>query len=237
MTLEGESTKTLADAAQKDQSPTKDVASTSTKTYTDEDVKKAVSDALAEQGRKHKSNLDAAVKKARDSIIKEQEENDTERKDIEKMISELAGDDDPDKKRLAQYLKDNKKMKQELEERWKANEARILKAEEIELTELCRTVAGEYEGSDPAKLARIAKRTKFDDSDIADQIRDLADELWTKKSAKPAQTTEPPRKIDSGITTGNTTGRKPSLEELRALRDKDGPEAVLAKFKSGEWLR
>jgi septal ring factor EnvC (AmiA/AmiB activator) len=229
MENKGESAKVLEDKTS--QQPE---ASTSPKTYTDEEVKKQISDALAEQGRKHKSALSTTEKRIRDSLEAERESNDKEIKSFEKMMKELESDDE-DRSRLAQYIRDYKRKNSDLDTKEKSLSERLLKAEAIELQEICREVAKEYENGDYERLNRLAKRIKFDDDeDRKDAIKNIADEIWPKK--KPEVRKEEPRKVDSGVTTGVTTGRKPSVEEIINLRDKD-PADVVAKFKSGEWTR
>jgi hypothetical protein len=206
MVITGETTKAAEGAALKDQPSRQGTdGSTSTeaktRTYTEADHKKAVSDALAEQGRKHKLALAQAERKAQEAAQSSIRKLEAERDELERTLDELDKDDE-DKTRLAKLLRENKKKSDDLERRLSDYEPRIQKAEDFELTEMCREIAANYEGGDADKLKRIANRTKFNDGeDKADQIKDLADEIWAKKAeAQPKE--EPPRKVDSGVTTG-----------------------------------
>ena len=192
----------------------------------------AVNAAKGELGKKHKIALAEAVKRANDAtqtqLIKLQEAN----QELQTTLEEL-GEDDEDKSRLTKLLKDNKKKADDLETKLKAYEPKIAKAEDYELTELCNEVAKDYEGADAARLKRIASRTKWtEDEDKIDQIRSLAEDIWVKKQPVVLEKKEEPRKTDSGITTGATKGKTPTLEELRA----SSPEETEKKIKSGEWI-
>ena len=232
MDNQGESTKEAVGSAQTDQTPQQSEASTSTKTYTQAELEKAVSDALAKQGRTHKATLSAETKKIESNLNSSMSELREENERLQKLLDDVSNDDE-DKTRLTKLLRDNKREQEEIKRLRDEWEPRIAKAQEKERAYLCREIAADYEGGDAAKLARIVARTKFNDyEDAGDQIRDLADEIWTRKSAvKATVQQEPPRKIDSGVTTGITKGRKPTLEELRATE----PDVAVARFNSGEW--
>jgi hypothetical protein len=209
------------------------------RTYTEAELEsiatKRVSDALADQGRKNKSALSAAERRAETKVNDSLAELRTENEKLQAALDDMAADDE-DKNRLKTLLRENKKEQEGLKKLKQDWEPRIAKAEEWELTNLCAEIAGDYEGGDPVRLARVASRIKvLDGEDRADAIRDIADDFWTKKSAKPPAAEKPveqPRKVDNGVTTGKTS-RKPTLEELRAA----SPEEVVAKFTSGEWTR
>jgi len=199
---------------------------------------KRVSDALAEQGRRHKSALTAAERRTEGKVNESLAELKSENEKLQAALDDMAADDE-DKNRLKKLLRENKQEQENLKKLKQDWEPRIAKAEEWETTNLCAEIAGDYEGGDPIRLGRLAARVKLlDGEDKADAIRDIADNLWSKKSAKPAKPAEDkpkaeqPRKTDNGVTTGKTS-RKPTLDEVRAA----SPEEVVAKFASGEWTR
>lgn len=190
----------------------------------------AVNAARGEEGRKQKRALTEAQNRANDTLAALQKSND----ELQAALDEMAADDE-DKSRTAKLLKDNLRREKELEAKMQAYEPKIAKADEYELTELCNQIVKDYDGADAARLKRIASRTKFsEDEDKIDQIRSLADDIWAKKTVttQVEHAKEEPRKMDSGISNGNTKGKTPTLEELRA----SSPEATEAKVKSGEWM-
>lgn len=230
MDPKGETTKAAEGAAPKDQPSQQGTdgstsTETKTRTYTTAEYKKAVSDALAEQGRKHKLALAQAERKAQEAAQSSLRKLEGERDELLAAIDDLSKDDE-DKTRLAKLLKENKKKSDDLEQRLHDYEPRIQKAEDFELTEMCKEIAAGYEGGDAAKLKRIAGRTKFDDGDKADQIKELADDLWAQKVEKVVE--EPPRKVDSGVTTG--TGKK-KLSELLSVNTKGMTQKQLTELK------
>lgn len=202
------------------------------KMFTEKEHKKLLTDAVnaakGEEGRKSKRLLTEAQNRAGDSLTSLQKAND----ELQKALDDMAADDE-DKTRTAKLLKDNLKREKDLEVKVAAYEPRIAKAEEYELTELCNQVAKDYEGADAARLKRQAGRTKFsDDSDRIDQIREIAEDFgWSMKTTKETPKEEP-RKVDSGMTTGSSKGKTPTLEELKA----SSPENTEKKIKSGEWV-
>jgi len=180
-------------------SPAKDASSI---TETPE-FKKALTDALnaarGEDGWKHKQTLQAAQRKWQAQKDEEMADLQTENQKLQKMLDDLANDDD-DKARLASYLKENKRMQSELKKKDAEWGERIARVEEVEISNLCVDIAKDFDGGDAARLKRIALRTKFsEDEPKADQIRDLASDIWPKRT-----TQELPKKVDSGVTIGST---------------------------------
>jgi len=221
----GEITKPAEGAPEK---PLSQAETESTSKYTQADLDKKVSDALAEQGRKHKAVLSAAEKKALEAVKNATAQLEAERADLQSKIEELAKDDD-DRTRLVKMLKEVKEKQKTLDAKEAEWGPRIAKAQEAELKGLCSRIAKEFEGADPEKLARRAFKMKFDDDESReDEIRELASDLWPK-----AKVEEKPRTVDSNVTTGQVGGRRPTLEELKAA----SPEDVVKKFASGEWIR
>ena len=165
-----------------------------------------VNAALGAEGRKHRIALSATEKRVKDSfeyaVTKLQHENET----LQSVIDELAADDE-DRTRLVALLRNNKEIADDLEKKVKAYEPKIAKAEDWELTEMCNEVAKDYDAADAARLKRQAARTRFSDTEERiDQIREIAEDFGWKKKTESAfgETKEPPRKLDSGVTTGKT---------------------------------
>lgn len=155
----------------------------------------AVNAAKGEEGRKSKLALQKAQQQAEESLNKLQQQNEELIADIEEL-----GKDDEDKSRLAELLRKNKKLSDQLEGTIKAYEPKIIKAEDYELTQTCSEIAKDYENADPARLKRIAARAKLSGEDMADQIRELADDIWNKKTVTPP--VEEKRPVDSQRNTG-----------------------------------
>ena len=164
MVTESDESKVAQDELQPEAGQTSgaDEGGTSTeppKTHTDEDVQKAVSDALANYGRevteRHKkevgqvsANLQTAQQnlKAKDDRIAQ----------LEDEVDEIKGQglgDTPDAERLRQLTKqvreERRKAQQTLtdaEDKAQAVADRIGKAEQVELRETAASIAGKYEG-------------------------------------------------------------------------------------------
>lgn len=177
---------------------TSEPAKGSTSTYTEEQVTQKVSDALTEQGRKHKTELESALKETQNKI-----------KALEAELEEMSVDD-PDRQKLKNRIREFETREAQFKEdkeahdaEWNQKLARITEAEEtnfeIALWDLCE----EYDNGDAAKLKNACLKAKIADIDGA---RALAEVLWTKKENKAQPLVE--GKPDSGVTTGGGVGWK-----------------------------
>lgn len=188
------------------------------KSFTEADLRKVVSDALAEQGRKHKAELDPII--AERDTFKSQSQNKEidleeiakERDDLKQQIDELASDDpgkgalvkrDRALKEQAQKLKDGLR---ELEAERQKHSERLKRAETVERDVVAMTIAEEYEGAQSEKLIELCKVAGVTSEE---GIRKMAGTLWEKKNnlTLPLGATFKP---DSG----QTSGGKDSLSSL-----------------------
>jgi len=201
--------------------------STSIITMTQEELDQLLIDKAnavrGEEGKKHKIALTAAENRVRnelhESLARVQEDN----QQLQSVLDDMAKDD-PDKSRLVELLRQNKKKGDDLGDKIKAYEPKIAKVEEWELTEMCNQVAAEFDSADATRLKRVAARTKFNDTDDrVDQIRELAQDLGWKTKAE-LQPGEKPRKTDSDISSGKT---KLTIEDVRRM----SPEERNKRYK------
>ncbi len=226
----GESNTAVKDSPQTTgQTPETPKASTSTQpitTYTEEQVKerekKAISDALAEQGRKHKIELETAITKERASLADHLKETKDKIAQLEIDLDEMS-QDDPDKKNLVRKIRaleeaegslkaerktlDDAKTAHEAEKTSYQEEIARAKATNFEID--VWNVAEDFEGGDAVKLKNACDKAKIITIEGA---RDLASVLWTKKSEKNPEplTSGPP---DSGATSGGSHDWKAIMEE------------------------
>ena len=182
-------------------------------TYTKEQTQKLVSDALAEQGRKHKAELTPIVTE-RDTLktqleanTADLESNKTEMEELQAKIDDMASGD-PTRYDAVKELKAAKEERKHLQVKERALEAekrthgeRIKKAEDLEKEVLVLEIVEGYKDADAEKLtnAIVGFETTFGIKVTSDeQIRKVADTLWTKKE------TETPKGF-SGVTEGGGT--------------------------------
>lgn len=203
-------------------------------TYTKEQTQKLVSDALAEQGRKHKAELDPIVTE-RDTLKVQIQTKDiaiedigNEIKKLQTEIDELAGDD-PEKKNLVKKARELREQEQKLKtERTTLDADKQVHQEQITLaTNTLREISiweisAEYEGSDPVKLKALCDKGKVTSEE---DIREFADTLWTKKPVTPAKSVTPPIKADSGTTIGGSE----NWEDVRAAYIKNPNNPAIYK--------
>jgi len=178
------------------------------KTYTEEAYKKAISDALAKQGRENKVAVETIIKE-RDTLkgqIRSKEDllSDitTEREELKKQIDDLSKDD-PEKfniikkdRELRERENQLKTKLRDLEARETTHGERIKKAEGLEREILIQEIVDEYEGGNFDKLKDLCETLEVTGED---KIRVTADTLWTKKPETPV---EPPVKPFSSMTDG-----------------------------------
>ena len=185
--------------------------SKNTPTYTEADITKAISDALAKQGREHKKALDS-VTAEKDTFkaqfgAKESELTDIaeERKSLQSQIDELASDD-PDKFNITRKDRELRERETTLKATAQAMETEkqawgdtVKMAKDTLRETAIWEISGSYEGGDPVKLKELC--VKFD-INSEEKIREVADTLWAPKVEKPQA---PVIKADSGVTSGGGT--------------------------------
>ncbi len=225
----GETEEVKKDSALNDQTSDdkKESTSTTPPTYTKEqgqaDIQKAVSDALAEQGRKHKAELEPITQER--NTLKTQSEQATTRledtniriKDLEKDLDDAIGEDAD--------LRDIAKVKQAL--RTERDQARLdvraekdavaelKKTTEAERLEWAGTVAEAQAFKFDGELARLVDEYDGDTTANFNKLKNACDKagIKTKEGAEAiaelymAKKTEEPNLLDdSGVTTGAGTG-------------------------------
>ena len=166
-------------------------------TYNQEQLEKHTSDALTEQGRKHKVAIDAITFERNDLKVV----ND-DREELQRQIDNLSSKD-PEVNNVSKLLKEaNDRMKAatKIEQ---GNSERVLRADKIERAESIKAIVGEFEGGDAAKLAGLCETfNAFSE----DQIRTSAATLWGRKFVAPSVTpinpANPPLIPYSGVTSG-----------------------------------
>jgi len=231
----GENDNPNAGAPQPGQSSQGKDGSTSqaTKTYTEAEKSKAVSDALADAGRKHKLELEPVVRE-RDSYKKEVttikqglDALSQERDDLKITIDELSKED-PERFNLLEKDRDLKNRERKLKDElagletertdWKE---RLTKVETFERNENIRNVAADYEGITEEKLKVLCDRLKLT---TLEQIQAAAETLGTKKAVKVEdETSNTNLHVDSGVTRGgggDRIGDLPPKEWEAALKKK-----------------
>lgn len=190
-------------------------------------VEKAKSDALAEVGR---------YKKAAEEAIKQMQAVDerlSRMQDEHFEVELVAAKDDPDRLReIRQRQRDAKERASADAEkrRWDVEKAaydeRIRKAEAIERRELAREIATEF---------KVDYKTLEKFGNDKETMIELAKSLPKSGDAQGGQgnqgtrVTEPP---ESGKTKGVSTGKKPTLEEVKSV----SPAEFQKKISSGEWV-
>jgi len=216
--------------------------STSTQTpttYTKEQVQKFVSDALAEQGRKHKAELEPIITE-RDTLkskLTELSDIQDDRTDLQRRIDELANDD-PAKfnlvKKENELRERERKLNKDIGEREKKlteseskHAERIKKADSVEREASILEIVEGYENGDADRLgdAITTFETTFGIKVTSDeQIRKVADTLWTKKATGPPKPEVPPLKPFSGTTDGGS-------EDTSNLSPREKIELGIEKLK------
>lgn len=194
---------------------------TFTKEEMDEAARKAKSDALADVGRMKKT-ADTAIKAAQAAearitqLVKDQEDAELEaaRDDAEKLSAikerQLRRQTESE---LAKVKSERDEKDEELKS---ANEERAENTKERN----AREIASRLSVKNPNQLVKLAKFT----DGSTEAIEDIAKEL-------PKQGDTKTLKVDSGTTIGAGSGKKPTLEEVKAAT----PAEFDKKVKSGEW--
>ena len=192
-------------------------------TFTKEQVDKSVRDALAEAGRKHKVEVEAAVVKEREAQATSLKESVARIADLEAELDEaVSGDADK-----SEILKIKRQLRNEIavkeqavankekalaetqaqrEQEWQAHEAEIQAARSEAFAITAWDIADEYEGGDAVKLKAICERSKNLTEEFA---REMASTLWVKKSeVKKAL-------VEGTPDSGGTAGGSNSWESIR----------------------
>jgi len=182
-----------------DSSKANEGTSQDTRTYTEQDVQKMVSDRLAAAGREAKAleTRKAELERKEQEIAqwrarKEEEELEAARGDPDKLNSYQ------EKKRLRDEREELTKQRREWEQEKLSHEVEIEEARATKREIDIFDIAQEYEGGDAVKLKKLCDTFK---ATSKEQIREAAENLWEKKGK---QTTQQKVKHDSGMTIGGT---------------------------------
>jgi vacuolar-type H+-ATPase subunit I/STV1 len=186
------------------------------KTYTEAERQKAVSDALAKQGREHKRAL-GIITGERDSLLRQigtvestLENTKAEAEQLKNDIKDMSSGD-PAKfdliKRegeLRTKIATLDAKEKELEAEKEKHNERITKAEELEREILILEIIEDYDDANATKLIKLCEKAK---AITEEDIREIADELFTKK---PTPGKGKVLNVDSGVNRGEHS----SLEGL-----------------------
>ena len=220
--MELDETKETQDESSEDAKGTSDEnEETFTKEQLEEAGRKGKSDALAEAGRMKKTT-ENAIKAAQaaetriDQMIKDQE--DAELKSAAGDEEKLSAIKERQLRRVAEsnLAKMTSDLNEKTEELATANVEKAENAKERNARDAATRL-----GVDGKLLVKLAK---FTDGTI-EAIEEIAKSLPTKEEKKVL-------KVDSGKTIGGGSGKKPSLEELKAAT----PAEYDKKVASGEWV-
>lgn len=180
-------------------------------TYAKEEALKLVSDALADQGRKHKAELDPILQE-RDSLRTQVKTKDDElqnvgeeRVKLQKQIDELASND-PEVFNLVKKdreLMDRERQlktdRQVLETDKQTSQERVQSAEDTLREIALWDISAEYESGDPVRLKDLCD---VFNATSEEQMRKVAETVWAKKLPQPVA---PPVIVPySGMTRGGT---------------------------------
>ena len=241
--------KTTEQDALHNEQPSDSEKETTPKTYTEAEVKKFKSDALAEAGRKHKEEL-SSIAKERDeykSKLSELQSNVEETKaDYEKTVKrvkeleddlETAIGDNSDLKEIQSIKRKLREAETQLESDYK-EKAKAVKEEKEALskekeqweTEFntfkaskfeqdVNEVANEYEGSDASRLKALCDKA---DKKSRSDIEEIASVLWSKKTGKEEkkETTMPTDSGTGGGASYNWHSATPTDKISQGLKEK-----------------
>jgi hypothetical protein len=192
---------------------------TYTKSQVEELSKKAVRDALAEAGRKHKTEIESAITKAQETQtatikehvdriaaleadLDEMAKDDADKTDVLKLKRELRAEKDSLKKDRDSY----KQEKESHDKVWEEHQTTIKEAQSEKFALTAWDIADEFEGGDAVKLKDICE----DAGQLTEEFaRKMAGRLWTKKTEikKPL--------VDGKPDPGGTQGGANSWESIR----------------------
>ena len=167
--------------------------SSSTPSFTEEQVQKQVSDALAKQGDKHKVELTEAIAKEREANMAAFKETQDRISAVDQKLNDLseAGGDDAI---ISGLIKDTRKEldvakterdalethKEAHAAEWLSKEERIIRAEETNFEIALWDLAEQYQSGDATRLKQVCEAAKITK---AGEAKELADALWTKKTS------------------------------------------------------
>uniref|UniRef100_A0A6M3J4Z0 Scaffolding protein n=1 Tax=viral metagenome TaxID=1070528 RepID=A0A6M3J4Z0_9ZZZZ len=213
------SSETTTPLSQKDKAnlSEKDGHSTTTRTYTQAEHEKEISDAFSKEGMKRKAveKLLSEERKTKETLVSQLASKDMEIESIQSKISNLENEidemsrDDPDRQRYVKKYREllilDEKLKVErgqidTEKGAWAEDLKVVK--EVKRNTLMGEVAGEYEDGDTERLKEICDSLEIPDN--ADKIRLIAETLWKKIDTNDKEETKEPPYADSGINKGGS---------------------------------
>lgn len=198
----------------------------SSKTYTEDEIKAITNSLKSDWGRERK-----ALEKERDSYRAQFEslqsdiaDKDTEIEGLQSKIEGLS-EDDPDKFNIAKELKEAREEKRKLKSAQSELETQkreygdlVTESQKIKSEQTIFTIAQEYDTPNYDKLFDLCETFN---ATSEEQIRKVADTLWTKKTgASPANPTQPrqPLKLDNGGSGGRTQTKYEIMQDYTGGR-------------------
>ena len=220
-----EATKDAAQATDRTSTSEKESTSSTPVTYTKDTEKKAVSDALAEQGRKHKETLDPVIKE-RDTFKSQAEQATKDATDaheatkgriadLEADLEEAIGEDETllDINKIRKELRTEKEiLRQEVKDE-KDAVAELRKTTEAERLEWAETVADAQVFKFDGELAKLVDEYEGDVTANFTKLKTTCDKagIKTKEGAEAIAETFLTKKVevpnvidDSGVTHGGS---------------------------------
>ncbi len=200
---------------------------TTTKTKTEEEYQKAISDERAIAGREKKA-LEKQLsdsKKESETLKSQVAKKDNQINEVEGKITKIEAEledmasDDPDKKKYLNKIKELEEYERTLkDDRTKLDsEVESLKPEiesgkEIKRTNVMGEVASEFKGADMDRLRAICDRAKISTSDV-EAIRGIAESIWEKADSS-TETKDGQKKAPPHADSGDTKGGSDKLGDL-----------------------
>ncbi len=225
-------------AQETDQSSTSgdETTSTTPQTYTREqgqaDIKKAVSDALAEQGRKHKAELEP-IKQERDTFKSKSAQADADSETTKTRVADLESDlesahsEDPDLRDIHKVRVTSRTERDRVIQEYRVKGdalTKLVEKAESERLEFAGEVAEAQAFKFDGELARLVDEYDGDVTTNFNKLKVACDKagIKTKEGAEAiaelymAKKTEEPNLLDdSGVTTGVGTGIPTRIAEFR----------------------
>jgi len=194
-----------------------------TGTYSREQADKAISDALAKQGREHKANLEKVIKE-RDTFQKQIQRKENELSDIteervalQKQIDDLSSDD-PDKGDYVKKVRELREKEQTLKDKIRTQEEKeetygekINQLEAKEREEMTKEIVKGYENGDYNKLVDLCE---IAGATTEEQRRKIADTLWTKTTPGLEPPVLPAKPFSNVTDGGATSDEQAGLDRL-----------------------
>jgi nicotinamide mononucleotide adenylyltransferase len=181
------------------------------KTFTEEQARKMVSEALAEQGRKHGETLKSYQERLAAIEAEKEAQQLEEIKDKPEQVSIFQ-----ERKKAREEREWLKAEQTKLaEERERLNQE-LTEAQQLKREKLVNTIVQEYDGLEASKLFTLVELAK---ANTKEEIITIADAIGTKKSTNPENKNKINIVPDSGETAGG--GRNLSIIKF----GKDAPSA------------